>query len=360
MADPDVGAPLQRPGLTSSCVSCEKCHPADAKFCRECGEMRNHNRQIDIVFNMYTGSRKLFRRMDLTRFFLQARQLQQASQAADERTYRRLVSDIRQLYDRVLVQQSDQGETVCSQGFTPESFQTFLSRVAGLLGMRGTSLLAALLEEAGEGPASDFMTKPDDCEAHRAVNAELLISLGKCVRCQSKMQDCAKFCRHCGCSRPRSSKSVIAETEIMLHEVARKNMVPIDEVLRLHLQFKDYDVNDSGLIDKDEFEQLLRDQLGLTAAEKTPLAALQKAYLTCDRDASREVDFEEFLLWMGTRSATEKIQRARTKSVKPGNTPHPSLPKQGTFGADLSSRLSMRLESAKIFREYKSVDSSGS
>lgn len=79
--------------------------------------------------------------------------------------------------------------------------------------------------------------------------------------------------------------------------LARKHTVTLPEVRKLLTEFRELDVDESGLLSKEEFEAALRKRSMIAPHTPVPNYLAMQEWAVIDKDLSGCVDFEEFLLW---------------------------------------------------------------
>merc|ERR1712060_905707 len=82
----------------------------------------------------------------------------------------------------------------------------------------------------------------------------------------------------------------------------------------IHKRFHDLDRDDSGVIDHDEFEQLILQLHGCHDPSDMPKARLQFFWQQADIDGSGEIDFEEFIMWFKCYKQEMEIKSSSFKS----------------------------------------------
>jgi Ca2+-binding EF-hand superfamily protein len=88
--------------------------------------------------------------------------------------------------------------------------------------------------------------------------------------------------------------------------LANQYDVPYDEVQEIYSQFQKNDIDSSGHIERNEFEQIVMDLYELGGRGELPASRLEFFWRQADDDDSGEIDFEEFVLWYARKSPLRK------------------------------------------------------
>ena len=93
------------------------------------------------------------------------------------------------------------------------------------------------------------------------------------------------------------SEGFVDADELERRRLSRLHGVPLNEVEDVHKIFQQYDVDGSGAIEFEEFQELMFQLLGVQDPSDYPVERMRVFWSNVDIDGSGEVDFEEFLLW---------------------------------------------------------------
>mmetsp|Transcript_18566 Transcript_18566/g.51792 ORF Transcript_18566/g.51792 Transcript_18566/m.51792 type:complete len:665 (+) Transcript_18566:73-2067(+) len=94
----------------------------------------------------------------------------------------------------------------------------------------------------------------------------------------------------------RSAK-LLTPQEQMLRDYARRYGMDLNSLERTLAEFKKYDTNSNGSIDKDEFKGIVGNLMNSRAAYDIPVDRLNRFWSEVDKDGDGEVCFEEFFQW---------------------------------------------------------------
>lgn len=92
-----------------------------------------------------------------------------------------------------------------------------------------------------------------------------------------------------------SEEIVLDKASLEVRRLARKLDLPLMDIDRYKKTFDKYDTDGSGLIEYDEFDDLLQSLLKTTEALRLPHERVQNLWRSADTDGSGELDFEEFV-----------------------------------------------------------------
>jgi len=87
------------------------------------------------------------------------------------------------------------------------------------------------------------------------------------------------------------------KSDVMVYKLAKHHGVDAVLIDKVKQHFDHFDTDGSGLIDYDEFKEMMRNVLKPKKAEDLNPERLHKFWIEIDTDGSGEVDFGEFLVW---------------------------------------------------------------
>jgi hypothetical protein len=93
------------------------------------------------------------------------------------------------------------------------------------------------------------------------------------------------------------ASGLVTDEELERRRLSRLHGVPLNEVEDIHKVFAKFDVDGSGAIEFEEFQELMFQLLGVKDPDDYPMDRMRQFWSNVDLDGSGEVDFEEFLLW---------------------------------------------------------------
>lgn len=105
-----------------------------------------------------------------------------------------------------------------------------------------------------------------------------------------------------------SSTEVSSATPLfqMFLKLAKRHGLSFNEVKLKHEEYMRLDVDLSGYLSQEEFENAIRDQCNLTPGEPLPDALVNNCWGKADKNRDGLVDFEEFLQWATKHEFTEE------------------------------------------------------
>jgi len=119
--------------------------------------------------------------------------------------------------------------------------------------------------------------------------------------------------------------SGVSHSGMMLRRISRKYDIDLTLIDDLYKRFVEGDPDQSGVLDSQEFAEMILRLSGANDLRDIPPERLKKFFKQADTDCTGEIDFEEFMMWF-RRYAAFELNIARP-----------------TFtGADLKSRGSLR------------------
>jgi len=91
--------------------------------------------------------------------------------------------------------------------------------------------------------------------------------------------------------------TLLNEEQIEVRNLARACGIALTDAEKLRQKFDKYDTDGSGLIDKEEFGEILRELMMVKSKSDVPQERFDFYWREIDNDQSGEVDFGEFLTW---------------------------------------------------------------
>ncbi|KAF4756755.1 hypothetical protein FOZ63_007074 [Perkinsus olseni] len=96
-----------------------------------------------------------------------------------------------------------------------------------------------------------------------------------------------------------SERALLRTPERELRQMARALQVPIPDAEAIQKKFNRFDADGSGKIDRDEFQTLVMELMGMDSSRPAllPKARLEQFWLSVEKDPQGEVGMKEFLAW---------------------------------------------------------------
>mmetsp|Transcript_2280 Transcript_2280/g.5240 ORF Transcript_2280/g.5240 Transcript_2280/m.5240 type:complete len:397 (+) Transcript_2280:2-1192(+) len=91
--------------------------------------------------------------------------------------------------------------------------------------------------------------------------------------------------------------SLLSVGSMLARGLAKKYGIPIDEVDDIKAKFDEFDLDGSGVIEFDEFRQLMLKLFEVKNPSDMPEPRIQFFWNSLDTDGGGDADFEEFLVW---------------------------------------------------------------
>jgi len=94
-----------------------------------------------------------------------------------------------------------------------------------------------------------------------------------------------------------SEEVLLTREQRQIRQIARTYNLPHSEVEAYKRKFDSFDTDDSGMIEYDEFEKLLRSLLKVPQHLELPASRVRQLWTQIDVDKSGQIEFEEFLVF---------------------------------------------------------------
>merc|ERR1712048_1314460 len=86
-----------------------------------------------------------------------------------------------------------------------------------------------------------------------------------------------------------------SEEQIELRAIAKRHDLTIQDIEKYKKAFETFDLNKTGVIEYDEFVQLLASVLKIPSHLDIPASRVKQFWFEADRDGSGSINFEEFI-----------------------------------------------------------------
>lgn len=121
-----------------------------------------------------------------------------------------------------------------------------------------------------------------------------------------------------------SVQDLVQKEDLTLRDLAVKHDIPLIDVEQVHRVFHDFDLDGSGLVEMEEFVNILHELLRVPKSLEIPKGRIEKFWREVDRDGNGGICFEEYLVWynqyFGHSTAMDPIQ-AFYASFRPHASP---------------------------------------